>query len=131
MAILRLLIYLTFVCSSQVGFAGSDIVATVENNENENPRTLLWKVSGLGLSKPSYLLGINHIVSAEWLYGFPEIKAVIESADLLMTELYGDNETAILGNTKEADTRNREKVNIRAVDLMTPEQFATLDSFFI
>ncbi|MEO6283191.1 MAG: TraB/GumN family protein [Dyadobacter sp.] len=107
------------------------LAVTFNAVDRANPRTILWKISKPGLSKPSYLLGINHIVSADWLYTFPEIKDVIESSELLVTELFGDNDRAIIGNTREMDIKNRSKVNLRAVDLLTPKQYATLDSFFI
>jgi uncharacterized protein len=102
-----------------------------QSNTPENPRTLLWKVTKPGLAKPSYLLGINHVVSANWLYTFPEIKEVINSSEILLTEMYGDNDRAIFGNTQERDQQNRSSVNIKAVDLLTKEQYATLDSFFV
>ncbi|GGB96925.1 TraB/GumN family protein [Dyadobacter sediminis] len=102
-----------------------------QSAENSSPKTLLWKVSKSGMPQPSYLLGINHVVSAEWLNDFPEIRSVIDSADVLMTEFYGDNDKAIFGNNKQADSVNRAGVKIRAVDLLTARQYATLDSFFV
>jgi hypothetical protein len=48
-----------------------------------------------------------------------------------MTELFGDNDRAIIGNDKDTDIKNRAKVKIRAVDLLTREQYASVDSFFV
>ncbi|UCS94263.1 TraB/GumN family protein [Echinicola marina] len=90
--------------------------------KNEDiPPTILWKITGKDINQTSYLLGIHHLVSANWLYNFPEIKYAIENSDYLLTELYGEN----------IDTTPLPENNIKALDILTPEEFNILDSFFI
>lgn len=85
------------------------------------PHTILWKVSGSTLEKPSYLLGIHHTVGMDWLYSFPKIKHVVESSEYLLTELYGDN----------VDEGLPPEDQLKALSLLTSQEFNTLDSFFL
>jgi len=88
----------------------------------DNPHTILWKISGKDCKQPSYLLGTCHALRADWLYTFPEIKKVVENCDHLITESFDDS------NNKIAKP---EIGKLRAVDVMTPDQYKTLDSFFV
>ena len=89
----------------------------------KNPRTILWKISGKDCKKPSYLLGTCHALRADWLYSFPEVKKVVEICDHLITESIGEK-------PKER-TKKPASVMLKAVDVMTPDQYKTLDSFFV
>ncbi|WP_158547965.1 TraB/GumN family protein [Dyadobacter luteus] len=96
---------------------------------SDKPGTILWKITAPELKKPSYLLGVNHVVSSDFLYSFPEIKSAIESSEILMTELFGDNQTAVYGNN--SDKNIGPDSALKAVKLLTPEEHNTVDSFFV
>lgn len=49
--------------------------------------SLLWKISGKDLSKPSYILGTFHLKPAEFLDSIPGAKAALLSAEQVIGEL--------------------------------------------
>ncbi|MDD2512777.1 MAG: TraB/GumN family protein [Proteiniphilum sp.] len=53
--------------------------------------SLLWKVSGNGLKKPSYLFGTHHLVPLTFLDSIPGIQEAFESAEQTVGELNIDN----------------------------------------
>ena len=48
---------------------------------------LFWKVSGNGLSKPSYLFGTHHLIEKEQIVGFDKVFAVIPQTDVVVGEM--------------------------------------------
>ena len=49
--------------------------------------SLLWKISGKDLSKPSYLLGTFHLKSGEYFDSIPGARTVFQSCDQIVGEL--------------------------------------------
>lgn len=49
--------------------------------------SLLWKISGNGLEKPSYLLGTHHFIEVSFLDSIPKINEVIENTEQIVGEL--------------------------------------------
>ena len=49
--------------------------------------TLLWKISGKDLSKPSYLLGTLHLKSGEYLDSIPGARAALQSCEQVVGEV--------------------------------------------
>jgi len=45
---------------------------------------LLWKVSGNGLSKPSYLFGTHHLIEKEQIKDFDKILSLSGQADAVV-----------------------------------------------
>ena len=48
---------------------------------------LFWKVSGNGLTKPSYLFGTHHLIEKEKIAGFEKVLAVIPQTDVVVGEM--------------------------------------------
>jgi len=48
---------------------------------------LLWKISGNGLAKPSYLFGTHHLIEKEQIKGFNKILAISKQADAVVGEM--------------------------------------------
>ncbi|WP_460639868.1 TraB/GumN family protein [Larkinella harenae] len=88
-----------------------------------NPPTILWKITGPACPKPSYLLGTDHLVDAEWLFEYPEMQKVIDSTEFILTEAFSTEPPATLST--------RPKNSLKALPLLTPKQYTTLDSFFV
>ncbi|TLV02562.1 TraB/GumN family protein [Dyadobacter luticola] len=88
----------------------------------ENPKTILWKISGNGLKKPSYLLGTHHLLDSAWLFQFPKIKAAVDSSEFLLTEVF---------STDPINLPVKSARSLKAVSIITSEQYQTLDSFFV
>jgi uncharacterized protein YbaP (TraB family) len=49
--------------------------------------SLLWKISGKGLSEPSYLLGTFHLKSGEYLDSIPGAKSALQSCKQVVSEV--------------------------------------------
>lgn len=112
--------YLLFLLS--LVFTESAVAQETGNrNDTASPPTILWKITGKDCPKPSYLLGTLHLADAEWLYSYPEIKKVIDSTEFILTEAYSSEPivTPVI------------KSKLKAIPLLTKEQYQTLDSFFV
>jgi len=55
--------------------------------ETGNSGTLLWEISGNGLSKPSYLLGTLHLKSGDYFNKIPGAKASLQSCEQVVGEI--------------------------------------------
>jgi uncharacterized protein YbaP (TraB family) len=60
-------------------------------------KSLLWKISGNGLEKPSYLFGTIHMLCEEDALLSPNMKKAIKGADEIYLELDLDNMVEMLG----------------------------------
>ena len=58
---------------------------------NTNNKTLLWKISGNGLEKPSYLFGTIHMICADDAVLSKNMKKAIKNADEVYLEVDLDN----------------------------------------
>lgn len=65
-------------------------------NEKEN-NTLLWKISGNGLDKPSYIFGTIHMICAEDATLSDNMKKVINTCDEVYFEVDMDNLFEMMG----------------------------------
>lgn len=65
-------------------------------NDKEN-NTLLWKISGNGLDKPSYLFGTIHMLCADDAVLSPKMKEAIKDCDEVYFEVDMDNLFEMLG----------------------------------
>lgn len=57
----------------------------------KSDESLLWRVSGNGLAKPSYLFGTFHLMGSEYIDSLSMVKARFDSANTLIGELVLDN----------------------------------------
>ena len=48
---------------------------------------LLWKISGNGLLKPSYLFGTHHLIEKEQIKNFDKVLALAGNADAVVGEM--------------------------------------------
>jgi uncharacterized protein YbaP (TraB family) len=93
------------------------------NQAGEDPRTILWKITGNDIKKPSYLLGTMHLMEMDWLLSFPEIKAVVDSTEYILNEAFSTELKMPMTTKRPGD--------LTALSLLTPAQYQTVDSFFI
>lgn len=85
--------------------------------------TVLWKITGNKVQRPSYLLGTDHLADAEWLYAYPPMKNVIDSTDCILTEAFTTHPPEVPAIPPEKQ--------VKALPLLTEKQYNTLDSFFV
>ncbi len=63
---------------------------------------LLWKISGNGLEKPSYVLGTHHLTQISFVDSIKGLKGIIESAEQTVGELLISDQTAMQAKLQQA-----------------------------
>ncbi|GGM93413.1 hypothetical protein GCM10010967_28190 [Dyadobacter beijingensis] len=88
----------------------------------QQSESVLWKITGNGIAKPSYLFGTLHIASITLLDSFPTLRQIAESADMALFESLGSP----IGQVPEQLKDDQPPLD----SLFTPEEYAKVDSFF-
>lgn len=86
-------------------------------------QSVLWKIEGNGLTKPSYLFGTVHVAPVALLDSFPEIMRIADGCDLAIFESGGSP----IGDLKQVSDMQAPPLD----SLFTPSEYALVDSFFI
>jgi uncharacterized protein YbaP (TraB family) len=88
-------------------------IAKSQNKNTENNKSLLWEVSGNGLSKPSYIMGTFHTLCSKDFEMKPKVLKALENSDNLVLEInYTDpNETAAMQKMFQADKKITEQLS--------------------
>jgi uncharacterized protein YbaP (TraB family) len=95
--------------------------------EPTNPNnSLLWEVSGKGLTTPSYLYGTMHMVCAEDARLSDGLKSAIKKAKQVFFELDMDNMDEMMSVMKYARMTNGLKIS----DLVSPDDYQKLENYF-
>ncbi|MER3465206.1 MAG: hypothetical protein C4329_13135 [Chitinophagaceae bacterium] len=66
-------------------------VTLLSYGQSPTPDTLLWRISGKNLSKPSYLFGTIHMLCADDVQLSDSLKKAIAKSDRVYLELDMDN----------------------------------------
>ncbi|KAA2216156.1 TraB/GumN family protein [Chryseobacterium sediminis] len=109
----------------KLGFAAllsiSTITAKAQNTNTNNENSLLWEVSGNGLSKPSYITGTFHILCSKDFEIKPKVWNALNKSESFVMEInYTDqNEMASIQKMMTADKKISEQ--------LTPEEAKNLD----
>jgi uncharacterized protein YbaP (TraB family) len=97
-----------------------------ENKSNDPNNTLLWKISGNGLQKPSYLYGTIHMICGDDAYLSQNFKKAIAESDEVYLEIDMSNLfgmlSAVTSFTMTGDTTLE--------DLYTPEEYKRVKTYF-
>ncbi|HEX8277585.1 MAG TPA: TraB/GumN family protein, partial [Segetibacter sp.] len=91
-----------------------------------NGKSLLWEVTGRGLSKPSYFFGTMHLMCAEDAELTETVKSVIKTVDQIYLEVDLDNASELL--TGILDLRSKSGQTLHAV--LSEEDYGKIKSFF-
>jgi uncharacterized protein YbaP (TraB family) len=100
------------------------ISSFAQQHKDEN--TLLWKISGNGLERPSYLFGTVHMICKEDAFLSNNLVKAIEKADRVYLELDMDNIMEMLGAMKNMKMNN----DTTLADLLTPEEYQLAKKYF-
>lgn len=87
----------------------------------QKKESVVWEISGNGLSKSSYLFGTVHTASQQLLLRFPKMLNIIRSSDFGLFEKSG----SVVGNVQDADIYSPPLDSI-----FTKNEYALVDSFF-
>ncbi|WEK34650.1 MAG: TraB/GumN family protein [Candidatus Pseudobacter hemicellulosilyticus] len=88
--------------------------------------TLLWKISGKGLVKPSYLFGTMHILCSDDARLSPNLNEVIKEVNRIYFELDMDNPQEMWGAMNHVKMNDNKKLS----DLLTAEEYSRVEKFF-
>jgi uncharacterized protein YbaP (TraB family) len=97
-----------------------------ETKSNDPNNTLLWKISGNGLQKSSYLYGTIHMICGDDAGLSPNFKKAIAESDEVYLEIDMDNIFGMLG----AITSFTMIGDTTLEDLYTPEEYKRVKEYF-
>lgn len=92
----------------------------------QTPHTLLWKISGKDLAKPSYLFGTMHIMCPEDARLSDSLKAAINACDEVYFEIKLDDMSALMGSIQWMMMKDGQRLS----DLLKPEEYARIKDHF-
>jgi uncharacterized protein YbaP (TraB family) len=90
------------------------------------PNTLLWKITGNGLKKPTYIFGTMHILCAEDAGLSDELKKVIKDCDEVYFEIDMSDMMGMLSSMKYMQMNDGKKLS----DLLSAADYAKVKSYF-
>jgi uncharacterized protein len=99
---------------------------TAFSQQNTSDKTLLWRITGKNLSKPSYLFGTIHLLCATDIELSPNLKKAIEETDRVYLELDMDNLFEMMQAVQKMKMRNDTTLS----DLLSKEDYEKVKNFF-
>lgn len=94
-------------------------------NESVLSGSLLWKISGKGLSQPSYILATHHLIHTSFIDSIPGIGIALASTNQTVGEIVMTDQVSLRAKMDEASilpaTEGYDK-------LLSPEDYAKLDN---
>jgi uncharacterized protein YbaP (TraB family) len=118
---------LSFFALLPIGWGHAQKATTVSTSPvNKEENTLLWEISGNGLSKPSWFLGTMHVLCPEDAFLSASVKRILENINAIYLEVDMDNMAQMMGALKAMNMLNDTTLQ----DLMTTEEIDKLKKFF-
>lgn len=94
--------------------------------KQKNDNTLLWKVSGNGLKKPSFLFGTFHLLCKDDIHLGDQLKKAMKLSDKIYMEMDMDDPSTMLGGMLYMNMKNDKTLE----SLYTPEEYKRLSNYF-
>lgn len=88
---------------------------------------MLYRISGKGLAKPSYVFGTVHLACPAEMFSTEKLKALIAGTDRLILEVDMDDPSEVAAMMKGVALPGGKSFR----DSLTPEQFATIDKYLV
>lgn len=105
----------------------------VVNGQKQKPvsqpaqvNTLLWRISGNGLAKPSYLFGTMHLLCADDISLSDSLKTAIRNADNVYLELDMNNMFEMLNAMQHMNMKG----DTTLADLLTKDEYQKVKTYF-
>jgi uncharacterized protein YbaP (TraB family) len=95
-------------------------------NKQGNNNTLLWRVSGNGLKRPSFLFGTFHLMCREDIRFSSQLLEAIKQTDEIYMELDMDDPATLLSGMLYMNMKNGKKLS----DLYTPGEYKKVQTYF-
>ncbi|MBA2499277.1 MAG: TraB/GumN family protein [Chitinophagaceae bacterium] len=113
-----------------LGFVMTLVTAAAFTQEEADPivieNTLLWKISGKKITKPSYLFGTIHMLCKEDAILSDSLNYIIENTDDVYFEVDMDNIFEMLGMMKQMKMRN----DTTLADLLSAADYEKVKNYF-
>jgi len=93
---------------------------------SKNDNTLLWRISGKGLAKSSYLFGTIHMICADDIQLSDSLRSAIRKADDVYLELDMDNMFELMS----VMTKMKMRGDTTLSDLLTASEYQKVKAFF-
>jgi uncharacterized protein YbaP (TraB family) len=116
---------LTFLLAS-VSLVACGQKSKTKAKQQTTSNTLLWRISGKNLSKPSYLFGTMHMLCGDDIALSDSLKAAIQASDNVYLELEMDNLFEMMGAMQHMSMRG----DTTLADLLTKEEYAKVKAYF-
>ena len=116
--------FYSFVMLLSLGSVQAQPEVNLKSNANDN--TLLWEVSGNGLTKASYLFGTFHLLCKEDINFSPALKQAIIKSNEIYLELDMDDPATLFGGIMLMNMQGGKKLK----DLYTAEEYKRLTNYF-
>lgn len=100
-------------------------VLSIAQNYKKYTGALLWKVSGNGLSKPSFILGTHHLTHISFVDSIPGLKRVINETEQTVGELLMTDQAAMQAKLQQAALMPADK---DYSTILTISEYADLDA---
>ena len=104
----------------------TSLVTLAQEKNKKDFNTLLWQISGNGLSRPSYLFGTIHMICSEEALLSDSLKTAIVNSDAVYFEVDMDNLFEMLGVMRKMKMRN----DTTLADLLTKEDYGKVKDYF-
>jgi len=121
----------------QLGFAAliscMSLAVKAQNKISDDNKSLLWEVSGNGISKPSYIMGTFHMICSKDFEIKPKVTKALENSDNLILEInYTDSkEMAAMQKMLMSDQKISDKLSpkeAKELDAILSEYGTTLQN---
>jgi uncharacterized protein YbaP (TraB family) len=109
-----------------IGFAACSQAPKTKTTTTTGNNTLLWRISGKNLEKPSYLFGTMHMICANDIELSDSLRSAIKNADKVYLELDMDDMFQMLGAMSHMTMRD----DTTLADLLTREQYKKVKDYF-
>jgi uncharacterized protein YbaP (TraB family) len=93
---------------------------------SQTPHTLLWRISGKGTTRPSWLFGTMHILCASDARLTDSLKAAIASCDEVYFEINLSDMSDMLNSIKYMRMNDDKKLS----DLLKPDEYTRVKNYF-
>src|SRR5580704_10703734 len=94
---------------------------------DQTPHTLLWRISGNGITRPSWLFGTMHILCADDAMLSDSLKAVIAICDEVYFEINLSDMSGMINAFQYMRMNGNEKLS----DLLKPRDYARVKDYFM
>lgn len=120
------LLFVFMTLATLAGFAQSSKKAAAPAAEN----TLLWRISGKGLARPSYLFGTMHIVCGNDIIISDSLINAIKNSDKVYLEVNLDDMAGMMMKMMMNPGQLNMRGDTSLADLLKPEEYEAVKKFF-